>query len=180
MLLIEEVDAVLRGAGFLTRNAVPERESLHFEDANLLGFVRFYPTAEELIGNWQNDHHEFLRRNAPNLRRDPVKAWNVYAIFFTPERDHGVAATSLLAIEEDISATRKIARGGIASRSAIQRALAPLLPISGSDTHAPHDYVELLRNRLDSGERRLFDLMLAAEGDMDRATLLATLAEPLS
>lgn len=177
MAILREAEALLRAANFDAQTAIGDAETLQFEDANLLGFVAVHNTIADLLRSWQAQQDEFLRRNAVSLRRDPSKAWNIYAVFLTGDRASGDAAARLLSIEEDFRATRKIAQANVVSRADVQRALAPLLPLSSAGVVQSLDPDRALRDRLDAGERRLFDMIRRSE--MEEPQIIAALLEEM-
>jgi hypothetical protein len=174
MQLLHEAEAVLKAAGYRTARNLEDAASVIFEDATLLGFVSVHDSAQDIIDSWRERQDRFLRRNAAQLRKDPSKAWSIYSAFLTAELvdEH---AWSLLGIEADIHATRKIVRGGIITRADIYGALAPLLPLGVRVLPERESADRLLEAKLTNEERQLFELMSTSGADDQR--LVAWLVE---
>ena len=175
MQLLHDAAIVLRGADFQTERDTSGQEILYFEDANLVGFIAESASVSDLLSAWRAQQDAFLKRSASALRRDPLKAWNIYAIFLTQGTPSSEETRELLAIEEDFTATRKIARAGVLSRTELSQAIAPILPLSASAVVDPRDSEGRLRERLDTDERALFDLI--REGRTDEGRIIAWLLE---
>ena len=178
MQLLHDAAAVLREAGFQTARDASGQEILCFEDANLVGFIAEFPSVSDLLSGWRAEQDAFLKRSASALRRDPLKAWNIYAIFLTQGTPSTEEARELFAIEEDFMATRKIARAGVLSRPELGQAIAPILPLSASAIVDQRDSEGRLRERLDTDERALFDLI--REGRTDEGRIIAWLLEKVA
>lgn len=165
MQLIYEVEAVLQAAGFRVARTPEARVGLAdrvlFEDDTLLGFVVVLPSVADVVAQWRNAQDDFLRAQATNLRRDPLKAWTTYSVFLTaaPVED----ATALLEIEADVAATRKIVRGGILTPADVRTALAPLLPLAGAGG-TPDSVESALSAKLSDDEGKLFELVREPAG----------------
>lgn len=176
MQLIYEVESALQVAGFRVARAPEARGALDsrvlFEDETLLGFAAVLPSEQDILAKWRGAQDEFLRANAKNLRRDPLKAWTTYAVFLTadPVED----AAPLLAIEADVAATRKIVRAGILTAADVRAALAPLLPLAGA-RGAPENVESALSDKLSDEEGKLFELVRDPSGAELR--VMAWLAE---
>lgn len=139
---------------------------LQFEDPTLLGFLATYDTASELLRDWRQAQDTFLRVHAKRLRRDPLKAWNIYGVLLSEGAPTSDELLLVMSIEEDLSATRKIARAGVSTKSTLLSALAPLLPLRGIVTdHASVDV--LLRTRLAGNERQVFDMLQRPDFDVN-------------
>ncbi len=164
MRVLDDASFLLGGAGYLTIRPSDADYLLQFEDPNVLGFVAAYENITALLQDWKDQESTFLRRHAERLRLDPVKAWNVYAIFLTADAMDDSMPTKLAAIEEDLQATRKIARAGVVSRADVYRALAPLLPVSNSDSEMLDPNV-VLKAKLDEEEATMFDLLRGQDAD---------------
>jgi hypothetical protein len=147
MDIYQHADAMLRQAGYRTR--VESRGPiLLFEDDSLLGFLRTFDNAGELILSWPETEKNVLTRYTAQLRSAPAKAWNVYSIFLASAPAAPEDGYFLGRIEEDFTSTRKIARAGVATAADLQRALLPLLPLQASASFALSDYESTLRSRL--------------------------------
>jgi hypothetical protein len=131
--LIAASENILSGAGYSVRRSdVRGRQSTIFENGTVLGFIFGYSTVAELLKNWTDDANTAISSNQLGLRRVQLKAWNAYSIFLA-SGDADFAQTVLLgSIEEDLTATRKIAKGNVASLEDVHAALLPLLPIQSA------------------------------------------------
>ena len=127
--LFDDARGMLDKTGYATYAARPDDLVLHFEDNCLLGFVRVFDDPELIISMWRHEQDSFLRLNASSLVHDPVKAWNLYAVFLTRAPTSEKVARALFALEEDFQSMRKIARGDIRTHDALAVVLGPLLPI---------------------------------------------------
>ncbi len=167
--IIEDARGLLEGGSYATWSARPDDPLLHFEDECLLGFVRVFDSPGQIISGWQSEQDSFLRRNASCLRRDPVKAWNLYAVLLARAPASEAEARELVAIEENFQSMRKIAHGGIRTREELAIVLGPLLPIQATVTLVPTDAHARLLERLgpDGSPRRLL-LSDAAPEDIAR------------
>jgi hypothetical protein len=160
--MLLDTELILRDAGFKVERRT-ESNSLIFESANLLGFVCQYQAAADLIERWSADQARFLKQHAAKLRTDPLKAWNIYSIFITPEPVDSEQKQQLEDIEEDFNSTRKIARGGIGGRSELQRALLPILPISTQLVTPGTEAESLVLEKLSSEEADFFRALRAGD-----------------
>jgi hypothetical protein len=156
--LIYEGDSILKAAGYRTARSLEVEEVLVFEDDTVLGFVAVYSDSQSLVESWQRHQDAFLRRHAPQLRRDPSKAWNTYSVFLTGAPVDQTAWT-MMDIEADVHATRKIVRGGIITRDDVAQALAPLLPLSLPLGTAERNADAVLKEKLSDQEAALFELV---------------------
>ena len=165
MQLIYEVESALQAAQFRVARTPEVRGELDdlvlFEDDALLGFAAVLPSVSDILAKWRGAQDEFLRANATNLRRDPLKAWTAYAVFLTAEPVED--ATELLAVEADVAATRKIVRAGILTAADVRAALAPLLPLAGA-RGAPEGVESALSGKLSDEEGKLFELVRKPAG----------------
>jgi hypothetical protein len=126
-------ERLLSGAGyFFMRADNQDRQLLLFEDRTLLGFAFAYMSTTELLTNWRADYDSTIKRLSFVFRRAGPKAWNCYAVFLASGVAGGKTSLFLHAIEEDLSGTRKIARGGIETFEDVRAALLPLLPIQNA------------------------------------------------
>lgn len=164
MRILDEADRLLVGDGYETRR--DGESTLIFEDATVLGYLIEFADAGELIRDWRGKEQAFLGTNSAALRRDPTKAWNVYSIFLTSEATSEEIKAHLSNVEEDLAATRKIARAGMQSRADVRRALAPLLATLRTIPESA-DTDRQLQAKLDEDERQLFGMLVGEpfEGD---------------
>lgn len=177
MQLLYEVDAVLRAAEFRTVRPAETPDTVVFEDDTILGFVAVYAGVEELITQWKNQQDGFLRGNAARLRRDPSKAWNTYSVFLTAA-PVDQSAWETLGIESDMTATRKIVRGGIITVHDVRDALGPILPLVAGRTTSGERVDALLKEKLTRDEAVLFDLVRDQTADEHRVANWAVETAP--
>ncbi len=116
----------------LLRISGAETPCLAFESEAILGFMHVYDTPVELLARWSQDYENAIRRFSFAFRRAEEKAWNAYAVFLAASDADAKTAHALNAIEEDLSATRKIARAGMHTSEDVKAALLSLLPIQNA------------------------------------------------
>lgn len=125
------IHLVLRGAGFETWPAsIGDDAVIAFEDEAVMGFIRLFGSARELLDEWHATEEALLNRYAAYFRAAGEKAWNVYTVLLTAETPTHDLRREIRWIEENLDRTRKIAAGGVASREDVVAALLPLLPIT--------------------------------------------------
>lgn len=100
-----------------------------FENDTLLGFLITFTRTADLVANWAEDADRAISRYQFQLRSAGVKAWNAYLILAADEPALDDELPALTLIEEDLNATRKIARAGISSAHLARAALLSLLPL---------------------------------------------------
>ena len=127
--LLAQVRHVLESAGFAVNFPAATALTLDFEDASVMGRVFAIDRPETIALEWRGRQDAFLLENASRFQRDPMKAWNLYTVFLSPQPHSEIASGALLAVEEDFRGTRKIARGGIGELADIEATLSPLLPL---------------------------------------------------
>jgi hypothetical protein len=115
-----------------------------FENALIVGFIHVFPTAADLLAGWESAQKLALTRHSPALRAAGLKAWNVYSIFLTAHTD----GPPIEHLEEDFSATRKIARAGVRTSADLRRALLVLLPLQSAPVLGETGYEGRLRSRM--------------------------------
>ena len=152
--------------GYETFNFKEEPISFIFEDQSLLGFVCVCDSVQDILDKWQQVQDSFLSKSARLLSSDPLKAWNVYSVYLTEgnaPKDHQL---DLIIIEEDLRGTRKIVGHGILTRTDLENALLPLLPIRQKVLLTTEDYLERLETRIeipelldDVNEREIFQIL---------------------
>jgi len=131
--ILFEAERLLSRAKFSTFPLLSlECRSLAFENQTVIGFLHAYDTVDSLVANWRADTETTLGRYALALRRAGDKAWNVYTVFLATGPIAPAVRSSLHSIEEDLSGTRKIARGEIETSDDLREALLPLLPIQNA------------------------------------------------
>ena len=176
MSLLQQVDRILRVAGYRIQVSADRSSTIYFEDYSLFGFCTVYDSVGSLLQSWNNDQNEFLQKHAPFLRQAQRKAWNCYAVHLTAASAGDAETQALFDIEENFTSTRKIARANLVTESDVQRTLYPLIPIqnllkmqasqSGSDiSQRFHDWPpSVLKALLGTGSAEdIVDLLLEAE-----------------
>jgi hypothetical protein len=89
----------------------------------------------------------------------------------TPEEAEGPDERGVLAIEEDLRATRKIARCGIKTKTDVTHALHPVLPLQQSTVLSDEDVLERLR-RETGIDRKLLSSLQATDDVEKHLTVL--------
>lgn len=117
-----------------------------FENSTLVGFLHVFPTADDLLANWEEAQQRVLSRHAASLRTAGAKAWNVYSVFLTGEKSAELQR-QVERLEEDFALTRKIARTEVRTVEDIAHALMPLSPIQSQPILANADVADRLRHR---------------------------------
>lgn len=118
-----------------------------FESAAVMGFIHVFESADALMGLWQASQKSALARHAASLRGAGPKAWNVYSVFLTPDRNSSLAR-AIERIEEDFTLTRKIARTAVTTAEDVERALLPLMEIRAQPLLGASNFEDRLRARL--------------------------------
>lgn len=146
--IIADVQRTLADAEFSTmRLENLGRDVIAFESATVLGFAWVYLTTADLLTNWKEDCDRVVRASQTGLRRAETKAWNTYALFLAEDSATLAESVHLVAIEEDLTVTRKIARAGIVSRDEVRLALLPLLTIQSTPRLEAVDMADEIRLR---------------------------------
>jgi hypothetical protein len=172
MMLLDMADAALRYDGYATRRStiavedIP-RASVLFESEAVLGAVLSFAEPGELLDAWEAVQTEFLRAHAARLRLDPMKAWSAYLVLLAAQPATENEEAKLIQVEEDLRATRKLARAGVSTAADVQRALLPLLMVQSGPGENQRDAESALRARLSLEESRLFDFL--QQGDPETA-----------
>ena len=165
MNLIELAVLTLTETGFDTRSTASVPDVLYFEGGAILGFIAVYQTPAALLHDWSAKQEAFLTRHAPLLRTHREKAWNVYSIYLASESADPREDRTLRRIEGDFHATRKLTSAGVQTRPDVRRALAPILPISTLGVSATMDPEQLLRQKLNTEEKRMLDFLRSWHSD---------------
>ena len=166
---------VLRNFGYSVITFDHEgRTAACFEDETTLGFVFAYPDADALLSTWEPDIAKAASRQSFALRRSGQKAWNVYAILLGGGNANEADAMRLSFIEEDLTATRKIARAGLKDTSDVREALLTLLPLQNAPLLEAVDMPEEIRLRASELSPRALDAFLS---DSDESVVLQVLEE---
>jgi hypothetical protein len=145
-----------------------------FEDETTLGFVFTYTDADALISMWAPDIAKAASRHSLALRRAGQKAWNVYAIFLGGGNASETDAMRLSFIEEDLTATRKLARAGLKDTTDVREALLTLLPLQNAPLLEAVDMSEEIRLRASELPARVLDAFLS---NSDESVVLQVLEE---
>src|SRR5687768_1737892 len=153
MRILHDTRSLLKEASFRTARSTELEDTIEFEDVNVVGEVVEFASVDRLLRFWREQENGFLKRNSARWRLDPQKAWNIYMVFLTADHADAEQKALLLAIEEDFTATRKIARADVSSRAELQRALAPLLPLSTVVIGTVQDPEDALKQKLEADER---------------------------
>ena len=130
--ILESARRLLSEAGLAT-DMPEDSAALSFEGVTVLGFVMAYETPADLLARWQADVAEIVGRNQAGLRRAQRKTWNAYVVLLAAEAASYPETVAMAAVEENLTGTRKVARGGASDPEILQGALIALLPLR----HAP-------------------------------------------
>jgi len=145
MNLLTEARSILDGAGYRTHLPKSSSDRLIFEDDTLIGFISVHSKVEEIVEKWQREQDAFLREHAPALRKEPNKAWNLYAVFLTSAPCPPALKKEITNVEEDFRSTRKIVGFEIETHIDLVRAVITLLPIQSQVVLQPQDLIARLR-----------------------------------
>jgi|LakMenE01Jun11ns_1017448.scaffolds.fasta_scaffold9948757_2 hypothetical protein len=159
MNLKEEIRSVLENGGYQTAIGASTSEIIYFEDENVVGAVFIHSSVNALLENWENLQDRFLGANSRAIRSDPIKAWNIYTVHVT--EDHGVPSqnTDAFSVEQNFRGTRKIVRTGVSSRSDVQDAVLPLLPLLHRTVITTDNFAERYKERLHLTSKSLAKLV---------------------
>jgi len=171
MNIIHETNSILELSGYKTKYTDADANLLYFEDDCLLGFVTVFLTVGELSTQWKEKHDAFLTKNAGRLRVSPLKAWNCYSIFLTPDDTDSFPMHTFLEIEDNLQGTRKIARYSVRTRKDIIHALYPIMPIQNRVALSSEKFLDRVKERVDLKERTIAAFLGGASPD-EIATLL--------
>jgi hypothetical protein len=152
MILSIEAQNILEKHGYETYNFKEEPISFVFEDQSLLGFVCSCKNVQEILDRWKQIQDSFISGTATQLSNDLLKAWNVYSVFLSEGEAKKEQQSELNYVEEDFRGTRKVVGCGIITRTDLENALLPLLPIRQRVRLTIEDYVERLRKRIEIPE----------------------------
>jgi hypothetical protein len=154
--------------------AIDNRDAAAIEGRSVFGFVVVYPSASVLIDRWKRDTDAVLRRSRQQLTSSLGKSSNGYLILLAEaEPDYGQRLL-LAAIEEDLVATRKIARAGVTAEN-LHSVLLPLLPLQNAPRLTAVDMREEISLRTTELPKELVDAFLGSNG----AESLVRMAEEL-
>ena len=145
---LDLVSSVLEESGFTCFSVDAETNNcLAFENHVSFGFMHIYEEIDGLMSNWRADSENAFSKFQFQIRSSGEKAWNAYSVFLAFERADAKHAALLARIEEDLSGTRKIARGVITIDDKIRQGLLPLLRIQNPPVLVPVDMTEEIRTR---------------------------------
>jgi hypothetical protein len=163
MDLISEVRGVLEKNKYSVVRASKPEDTLHFEDANLMGFAWVAPTVECLLREWEARQDSFLKLNSERLRVSAVKAWNLYAVLLTADDPNEDERVALVEIKEDFRAARKIARGGLRVPGDLLNALLPFIPIQTTVSVERQNELSKLSQRVKSLPRSVVETLTGGQ-----------------
>ena len=166
-------ERLLTASGYeLMRLSGAETPSLAFESETILGFMHVYDTPVNLLACWPRDYENAIQRFSFAFRRAEEKAWNAYAVFLATADPDSKTAHALHAIEEDLSATRKIARAGLHTSEDVNAALLPLLPLQNAPRLEAVDISSEIRERAQDVPKAALDAFLDSRPEEDVIQLL--------
>jgi hypothetical protein len=172
MDILSDATKLLQDAGFATQPFDnPAGPGVVFEDATILGFVTVYDSGDAMLSSWAKDAAGVITKHQLSLRRSGIKAWNTYMVFLTADVAEPAA---LAAIEEDLTGTRKIARGSIRDAMDLRDALLPLLPLQTAPQLEAVDLSSEIRQRSSDVLQRAVEAFLARA---DANTILQALED---
>lgn len=146
--LLAQVRSAFDGARFELSVSDAGATTFDFEDLSVMGRVFIVDRPETIVTMWKEYQDAFLAENAARFQRDPTKAWNLYTLFLSAGPHSDGSDRALLAIEEDFRGTRKIAKGALTHREAIDAAIGPLLPLKHIRAVGATDGIRRLKDRL--------------------------------
>ncbi|NOD62035.1 MULTISPECIES: hypothetical protein [unclassified Ruegeria] len=147
---LDLVSSVLEEAGYTSFTVEANTDNcLAFEDPVSFGFIHIYEGIDRLISSWKIESENALSKFQFQIKSSGEKAWNAYSVFIALERPNAKNTALLARIEEDLSGTRKIARGVGTTVDEIRQGLLPLLRIQNPPILDPVDMVEEIRARAD-------------------------------
>ncbi len=150
MNILADSRSVLEDAGYTALVPATVASAFYFEDLSVMGVLHVLDSVKDIISLWANLQRSFLTTNAAEFSKSPTKAWNIYSVYLTADAARKEDRSRLVAIEEDFTSTRKIARANIATRGSLERALDPLLPIRRSVVLSAERAEAILQKRLSS------------------------------
>jgi len=168
MRILEEARNVLEKNRYVVSSR--SEDMLQFEDETLLGFVCELPL-QVLLQSWSRRQDEFLKANARILDNSALKAWNLYSVFLSAEVPDEGARKTLVAIEEDFRASRKIVSAGLQTITDVTRALYPFIPIQNVAPLESSDSLRQLKSRLSALPAAAVDALLSQQGGNSESIL---------
>ncbi len=170
-----ECSAILGASGIKTAPIESNVRAIAFEGETVIGFVLEYPTVSDLKLQWQSESQALIHAHQFALRRAQAKAFNTYVVLLSKGGPSYADVVALSAIEEDLNATRKIARAGISDVEALRSALLPLLPIQSSPRLEAIDMVAEIRLRTTELPDRAVEAFLSGAAVSDVILILEDL-----
>jgi len=172
MDITTQAEVLLRVAGYETWTWAGSNPAvICFENSALIGFVHFFPSANELLERWHEAQNNVLAPHSHALRAAGAKAWNVYSVFLTEEKEP-ILQREIERIEEDFSLTRKIARSGVRTHEELERALLPLSVVHSQPLISESDFEDRLRLRLKDVPPEVMVAFLSSTSADDVARIL--------
>lgn len=160
--LLREMQRLFDEADYATvLTEVGQNKLVAFENATVLGFAFAYDSPAQLIERWDADSRAAIAEHQLGLRRAQNKAWNIYTIFLAEAPASYGQMAALNVIEENLTGTRKIARGGLADGEDLRNALLPLLPVQNAPRLDPVDMAVEIRLRTTELPSQVVDAFLS-------------------
>jgi hypothetical protein len=145
---LDSISSVLKEAEYSCFAVKVENGNcLAFENNVSFGFIHCYANLDDLLHSWRVESENTLSMFQFQIKSSGNKAWNAYSVFLAFERPDESDAALLARIEEDLSGTRKIARGVNADEDGIRQGLLPLLKIQNPPVFGVVDMVAEIRVR---------------------------------
>jgi hypothetical protein len=167
-----QAEIELRQAGYETRLSTgTAARAICFENECVVGFLHSFSSARDMLDGWEKAQEIVLNQHMQALRGAGSKAWNVYSVFLTGDREPSLVRR-VERIEEDFSLTRKIARCGIQTKPDLTRALYPLLPVFSQPAIHDGGYAARLQARLKDISPQVMNAFLSSMQPTDVARLL--------
>ncbi|MBF2753680.1 MAG: hypothetical protein ISN29_00225 [Gammaproteobacteria bacterium AqS3] len=173
MDIARQSEIYLRGSGYDTWSWYSDNSHsiTCFESATIMGFIYVFSSAEELISKWKFEQQKALSSHSAALRMSGDKAWNVYSVFLTGDKDQS-RQREVEQIEEDFSLTRKIARVNINTSKDIEYALLPITEIKAKPIFSDAGFEDKFRSRLSSVSDDVLNAFLGDQNSEEIAKML--------
>lgn len=146
--ILAQSEKLLRNEGFATQPYVAnDTPGLLFEDSSVIGVLLTYRTTDHLLQNWELDSDVAVREHQFALRHAGQKAWNFYTVLLSAGEVTHPQTVRLSLIEENLTATRKLARGGVNEQTDLRAALLTFLPLQNAPSLEAVDLIAEIRIR---------------------------------
>lgn len=122
-------ESILKNEGFRCSPALYDDSVLLFEDESIMGFIRFFENAEDLLRSWRAEQARFMAKMAIPLRQAARKSWNCYAILISRDAVPAALRADFLSLEEDLTLMRKLVGESTFASEDAERVLMPVLAI---------------------------------------------------